>query len=188
MNAQRVGLSALRRAAVKQPGSFFAQNVARATLASNMSAMQSRAVATQKTSLADGNEILASQRLRRPVSPHLEIYDFQQTYLTGSIWQRFTGGALSGALYVYATAYLAAPLLGWHLESASIAAAFAELPAVVKGGVKFAMAWPLVYHSLNGVRHLLYDWTIGFNRKHVLKKGWEWGIASVLTTLAIFFI
>ncbi len=83
-------------------------------------------VTTEKVTPSSAGEVLAAQRLRRPVSPHLTVYDYQQTWLGGSIWQRFTGAGLSGLLYAYAGAYLAAPLLGWHLESASIAAAMAS--------------------------------------------------------------
>ncbi|KAK1766250.1 hypothetical protein QBC33DRAFT_570960 [Phialemonium atrogriseum] len=188
MIAQRVGATALRRVATKPSNAFFTQNLVRAALASNLSATQSRPVTTQKLTPNEGNTILDQQRLLRPVSPHLEIYDKKQTYFGGSIWQRFTGAGLSGALYVYAAAYLTAPLLGWHLESQSLVAAFAALPVAAKTGVKFVAAWPLVFHFYNGIRHLVYDLAIGFSKKTIIQGGYMiWG-ASVVTTVGLLFL
>jgi succinate dehydrogenase (ubiquinone) cytochrome b560 subunit len=144
-------------------------------------------VATQKITNDDGHSILAEQRLRRPVAPHLAIYDSKQIWWGGSAWQRITGSLFSGSLYLYATAYLAAPLLGWHLESASLAAAMAALPVALKGGIKFLIAWPFVFHSFNGVRHLVFDMGIGFAKKQVVQQGWYlWG-ASIVGGLYLAF-
>lgn len=146
------------------------------------------AVATQKITAEDARAILDAQRLKRPVSPHLEIYDKKQTYFTGSIWQRFTGVGLMGALYVYSAAYLAAPLAGWHLESASLVAAFAGLPVAVKAGAKFLFAWPFVFHAINGARHSLYDMAWGFNKTSIVRSGWFiWG-ASVVASLGLLLL
>lgn len=106
------------------------------------------------------------------MSPHLEVYDKQQTFFGSSIWQRITGSAFSGGLYVFAAAYLAAPLMGWHLESASLAASFGALPFAVKGGLKFLAAWPFAFHAINGVRHLVFDFGVGFKRQHIVKSGY----------------
>ncbi|KAK3901217.1 hypothetical protein C8A05DRAFT_35113 [Staphylotrichum tortipilum] len=184
MIAQRAGTTALRRVAAT-PNAFFAANTA-ARL--GLAHTQTRPVATQKLTPADGAALLAKQRLARPVSPHLEIYDKQQTWFGGSAWQRITGSAFSGGLYVFATAYLAAPVLGWHLESASLAAAFGALPFAVKGAVKFLAAWPFVFHAINGVRHLTFDMAIGFHRQSIIKTGWYlWG-ASIVGGLYLAFL
>jgi succinate dehydrogenase (ubiquinone) cytochrome b560 subunit len=123
------------------------------------------------------------------VSPHLDIYDKQQTYFGGSIWMRITGSAFSGSLYVFATAYLAAPLLGWHLESASLAASFGALPFAVKGGLKMLAAWPFTFHAFNGIRHLLFDMGYGFKRQTIVKTGWYiWGASLVSGAYLAFFL
>ena len=151
--------------------------------------LPNRPVATQPLTPADGASILAKQRLQRPVSPHLDIYDKQQTYFGGSIWMRITGSAFSGSLYVFATAYLAAPLLGWHLESASLAASFGALPFAVKGGLKMLAAWPFTFHAFNGVRHLLFDMGYGFKRQTIVKTGWYiWGASLVSGAYLAFFL
>ncbi|EAQ86411.1 hypothetical protein CHGG_07664 [Chaetomium globosum CBS 148.51] len=186
MIAQRVGTTALRRVAGK-PNAFFTANVARLGLAQPLSTTQMRPVATQKLTAADATAILAKQRINRPVSPHLDVYDKQQTWFGGSIWMRITGSAFSGSLYVFATAYLAAPLVGWHLESASLAAAFGALPFAAKGALKFLAAWPFAFHAINGVRHLLFDMAVGFKRQTIVKSGWYiWG-ASVVSGLYLAF-
>jgi succinate dehydrogenase (ubiquinone) cytochrome b560 subunit len=143
---------------------------------------------TEKVSIADSNALLAAQRLKRPVSPHLTIYKVEQVWLGASIWTRFTGGAFAGALYVYSAAYLAAPLLGWHLESASIAAAFGALPFAVKGGLKFLVSWPFMFHLFNGVRHITYDVGMGFAKSQIKQYGWGiWG-ASLAAGLYLAFL
>lgn len=116
------------------------------------------------------------------------MYDKAQTYFGASIWQRFTGGALGGAIYLYATAYLAAPLLGWHLESQSLVAAFAALPVALKTGIKFTMAWPFVFHFYNGLRHFAYDMAIGFQKKTITKGGYIIFGATAVTTLGLLFL
>ncbi|KAH8890038.1 hypothetical protein GQ53DRAFT_620505, partial [Thozetella sp. PMI_491] len=182
MISQRVGASALRQVARKN-NAFFTANLARVALASNLPTTQIRPVATQKITAEANQELLAEQRRRRPISPHLEIYNYGQTWFGHSAWQRITGSIFSGGLYVFATAYLAAPLLGWHLETASLTAAFATLPVAIKGGFKFLLAWPFVYHSVNGVRHLLWDMRLGFAnpKERVTATGWAvWGTTLVL--------
>lgn len=79
---------------------------------------------------------------------------------------------LSGGLYIFATAYLAAPLFGWHLESASIAAAVATWPVLLKLGLKFVASLPFTFHSLNGVRHLVWDTGRELSNKAVQRTGW----------------
>ena len=194
--------------AVTPQNAFFTQNLARLALTSQLSTTQSRyvpisrlsscrnpltslrhsAVATQKLSQTEARSLLDAQRLKRPVSPHLEIYDPKQTWFGGSIWQRFTGAGFTGLLYGYSLAYLAAPLIGWHLESASLVAAFAALPVAVKAGMKFLVAWPLVFHAINGVRHAAYDMAWGFNKTTIIRSGWYiWG-ASIVASLGLLFI
>ncbi|KAK4220933.1 succinate dehydrogenase cytochrome B subunit, mitochondrial [Podospora fimiseda] len=158
-------------------------------LAQSLSTTNSRRAETQKISAAEARSILDKQRLQRPVSPHLDIYDKQQTWFGGSIWQRFTGSGLSGGLYAFGLAYLAAPALGWHLESASLVAAFGALPVAAKVSLKFLAAWPFTFHALNGVRHLAMDLGYGFNRQTIVKSGWYiWGASLVGGLGLVFFL
>jgi len=88
-------------------------------------------VTTEKLTPADSYQILVAQRRNRPVSPHLSIYRPQITWYP-SMFHRITGAMLSTGFYIFGAAYLVAPVLGWHLESASMAAAFATWPVALK--------------------------------------------------------
>jgi succinate dehydrogenase (ubiquinone) cytochrome b560 subunit len=87
----------------------------------------------------------------RPVSPHVTIYQFPIAALT-SIAVRVTGVSLSiGSLGVAS------------LEIASSGSALqlmndiAMTGPVVAGMAKVVVGFPLVYHYLGGVRHLVWD-------------------------------
>lgn len=120
---------------------------------------------------AESYKILADQRLHRPVAPHLTIYRPQITWILSSL-NRITGVALSGGFYLFGLAYLFAPLTGWHLESASLAASFAAWPAALKVASKFLVALPFTFHSFNGVRHLVWDTGRELTNIKVIRTGW----------------
>ena len=121
------------------------------------------------------------------MSPHLSIYRPQITWY-GSGFNRITGVYLSGTMYLFGIGYLAAPLLGWHLESASIAAAVAGMPIILKVLLKMGFALPFTYHSLNGLRHLVWDTGAAMTNKQVAVTGWTVvGLASV-SALALTFL
>ncbi|KAF1937750.1 mitochondrial succinate dehydrogenase cytochrome b560 subunit C [Clathrospora elynae] len=160
MASQRIFQLGLRRAAA--PG-------LRVQPAGRM--VQRRLAATEHASQNQAAEILAKQRIARPVSPHLSIYKPQITSVASSL-NRITGITLSGALYIFGIAYLAAPYTGWHLETQSMVAAVAAWPMAVKMGVKAFFAFPFFFHSLNGVRHLAWDVGVGFKNQQVIRSGW----------------
>lgn len=91
-------------------------------------------------------------------------------------------------MYLFALSYLAAPLFGWHLESAAIAASFATLPVVVKVLLKMGLALPFTFHSLNGVRHLVWDTGASLTNKQVIVTGWAVVGASVVSALGLTFL
>jgi succinate dehydrogenase (ubiquinone) cytochrome b560 subunit len=101
---------------------------------------------------------------------------------------RITGIALSGPLYLWATAYLASPLFGWHLESASMAATFGALPVAAKILLKTVMALPFTYHCMNGVRHLLWDTGRALTNPSIIKTGWTVVGLAVSSALALALI
>ncbi|KAI3316995.1 succinate dehydrogenase cytochrome b subunit [Xylariaceae sp. AK1471] len=180
MNVQRVGVRALQQ--VARPNAF-SQNIPRLMLAS----LQSRAVSTTKVTPAEEQTLLAQQRQKRPVAPHLAVYDFKQTWFSSSVWTRITGGGFTAALYVFSISYLAAPLTGWHLESATLASAAASLPLAVKGGLKFLVTWPFMFHLFNGMRHLVWDLAKGFSKSAIHTGNWAiWG-GSLVSALGITY-
>lgn len=144
-------------------------------------------VATVKHTPTEGNDILVKQRLNRPIAPHLGVYKLNQTWLGHSAWTRITGCTLSGAAYLYFSTYLVAPLLGWHIESQSLAEAFASMPFAVSGGIKFLLGFPFVYHFINGVRHLVFDMGIGFAKAQIVKAEIALWASSILGGLYLAF-
>ena len=119
----------------------------------------------------------------RPLSPHLTIYRPQLTSMT-SILTRITGNAL----------LLAALLVVWWLLAASTSPEyFATADAVITSwfgdAVMVLSLWALCYHTLAGVRHLIWDNAMGLEIGTAEKLGWAVIIGSVvLTVLTIISI
>ncbi|MCC7462568.1 MAG: succinate dehydrogenase, cytochrome b556 subunit [Gammaproteobacteria bacterium] len=115
----------------------------------------------------------------RPLSPHLGIYRFWYTMAT-SISHRISGLALSLGLIV---------LVWWLAALASGEAGFllalswlATWPFTV---VLFLLLAAFLYHLACGVRHLLLDADVGFERPQARRSAWLIWIAALLA-LAVF--
>lgn len=92
-------------------------------------------------------------RLGREMSPHLTIYKPQLTSLL-SLTHRATGMVLGAAVWGLGLAALSSPqdianyaavIEGLHMSTGTLTA------------LKFLIAYPLAYHTANGIRHLLWD-------------------------------
>jgi|SRR6056297_2265545 succinate dehydrogenase / fumarate reductase cytochrome b subunit len=122
-------------------------------------------------------------RGNRPLSPHLTIYRPQLTSMT-SILTRITGNAL-----------LVAALLTvwWLLAAATSADYFATADAVMTSWfgdiVMFLSLWALWYHTLAGLRHLIWDNAMMLELDKAEMLGWAAiGGSVVLTILTVLFI
>lgn len=127
------------------------------------------------------------QRKKRPVSPHLSIYQPQLTWYM-SMLNRITGSVLSGGIYIFGATYAVSPLFGWHLETATMAAAFGGLPLAAKLGIKGMIALPFTYHSWNGIRHLMWDATKGLDLKNVYRTGYMVMGLTAISTVALVMV
>lgn len=119
----------------------------------------------------------------RPLSPHLQVYKPQLTSLL-SIIHRATGVALTaGALgLVWGLLSLA---LGREEFEYFRACANSMLGKLVTAAFVFC----LVYHFLNGIRHLGWDTGWGLDLKRAYATGWLLVVlAPVLTALTLFWI
>ncbi|MDC0135802.1 succinate dehydrogenase, cytochrome b556 subunit [Sulfitobacter sp.] len=116
-------------------------------------------------------------RGKRPLSPHLSIYRPQLTSMT-SILTRITGNAMliSALLIVW-----------WFLAAASGPAYFAIVNGFLTSWfgdlVMFFSVLGLWYHTLAGVRHLIWDNAVMMDIKSAEKLGWACIGGSVLLTL-----
>lgn len=125
-------------------------------------------------------EARSGQRPARPRSPHLQIYKWPVTMGT-SILHRVTGVGLG----------LGTLLLAWWLVAASMGP---EAYAVFEGAafhwfgrlVLFGFTLALVYHALNGVRHLFWDMGKGFQVSTANASGIATYVATAVLTLAIW--
>jgi succinate dehydrogenase / fumarate reductase cytochrome b subunit len=117
-----------------------------------MSTRQDSREATMVGRRSDGTPV------RRPLSPHLQVYDMLQMTSAISIAHRLTGIAWSVGAVV---------MVWWLAAAASGPAAFATVQwflgsligILVLMGVT-AAAW---FHTLAGIRHLLWDAGWGFD-------------------------
>jgi succinate dehydrogenase / fumarate reductase cytochrome b subunit len=117
-------------------------------------------------------------RGNRPLSPHLQIYRPQFTSIT-SILTRITGNALLvGALLV----------VWWFLAAASGPEYFAVADGVITSFlgdlVMLLSVWALWYHTLAGVRHLIWDTGRGFDLKQAEQLAYAVIGGSFVLTLA----
>ena len=116
-------------------------------------------------------------RGNRPLSPHLSIYRPQLTSVT-SILTRITGNALlMGSLLI----------VWWLLAAATSPEAFAvadqALTSILGELIMFGSIWAIWYHTLAGVRHLIWDNAVGLELEVAYKLGWIVVIGSVVMTI-----
>lgn len=62
-----------------------------------------------------------------------------------------------------------------------------EIPAFIIFSGKTALAWPLCYHSFNGIRHLAWDLGFGFDMNILYKTGWFVFIGSMGAAAALAY-
>jgi succinate dehydrogenase / fumarate reductase cytochrome b subunit len=121
----------------------------------------------------------------RPLSPHLQVWKFHPTMLS-SILHRASG----------VVNYVGAVLVAiWLIALASGEAAYTGLINVLNGPIKILViialigfTLSLIYHMLNGIRHLVWDMGKGFdpvgsNQRSVLIM-----IASIVLTAVIWLL
>lgn len=118
---------------------------------------------------------------QRPLSPHIQIYSRQLTSVL-SIVHRGTGVLLGIAAFALAIWLLA--VAGSGDDFSAFNACAGSVPG--KLGL-LAVTASLVYHLLNGVRHLLWDIGWGFELPKAYASGWiVVGLAVIITTAIAF--
>lgn len=122
-------------------------------------------------------------RGNRPLSPHLQVYRPQLTSIT-SILTRVTGNALIlGTILI----------VWWFIAAAKGPEAFARADWVLTSWigdlVMTLSVWALWYHSLAGIRHLIWDSGRGLELETAEKLGI--GIiagSAILTVLTVIIV
>ena len=117
----------------------------------------------------------------RPLSPHLQVYRPQLTSVM-SILHRGTGIVLALGALVFA---------GWLVAAATGAGAFAAYSALlgsVPGKVAlFGFSACLVYHLLNGIRHLAWDAGHGYEIPRAYASGYAVAVLAVVLTAVLWY-
>ena len=122
-------------------------------------------------------------RGNRPLSPHLQIYRKQLNSAT-SILNRITGIAMLGA----------ALLIVWWLLAAATGQAYFDLvdglmTSMLGDVVMTLSVLGLWYHTLGGLRHLIWDTGRGLELEAADRMGWAMIVgAVVLTILTLIFV
>jgi succinate dehydrogenase / fumarate reductase, cytochrome b subunit len=142
-----------------------------------MSIMQDSREATMVGRRSDGSTI------KRPLSPHLQVYDMLQLTSALSIAGRITGAAWAVGLVL---------LVWWLVAAASGPSAFAQVQWFMSSWLGllglFGMTAAAWYHTLNGVRHLAWDAGYGYDIPTTYRSGKLVLVATVVLTLLTWII
>jgi succinate dehydrogenase / fumarate reductase, cytochrome b subunit len=116
----------------------------------------------------------------RPLSPHLQVYRPQLTSVM-SIMHRASGAVLATGSLLLAL-WLVALAAGTAVFNPVADAMQHPLGQLVVLGYSLA----LVYHGLNGIRHLMWDLRIGLEIKQVYQSGYLVLGLTVLVTATLW--
>lgn len=132
--------------------------------------------------MAEQKTGVRGERRERPISPHLSIYRPQITWIP-SITHRVTGVGLGLGLL----------LLTWWLVALALGPeAYGEVRGFLDHWLGrlllFGFTWALMFHFLNGIRHLGWDVGIGLEIGEAAITGWIVVIGSVVLTLFVWVL
>lgn len=123
-----------------------------------------------------------SQKVERPISPHVSIYSFPIPALS-SIANRVTGVGMT--VGVMGMSFVA--LAGGCDIPAYVETMKTSVP-ILMPLVKMVVAFPIVYHTAAGVRHIFWDKTArGLDLPSVEKSSKALIAGSVLVTVMLGF-
>ncbi len=117
---------------------------------------------------------------KRPLSPHLQVYRLGfQMVLSGL--HRIAGTALGLGTLI---------MVWWAMALASGAEAYAAFEEAMVHPlgrlVLFGFTFSLIYHALNGIRHLVWDTGRGFEKEAVKASGLLVVVLTVLLTVTVW--
>jgi len=115
-------------------------------------------------------------QISRPMSPHLQIWGWTVT-MASSITHRATGVALYTG-----TILLALWVFGMSLGPAKFYPIGGFLTSPLGLFILAGYAWALVFHLMNGIRHLYWDSGRGLNYETAKKSAWFIFVTSFVVT------
>ena len=142
-----------------------------------MSIMQDAREATMAGRRTDGSPV------KRPLSPHLQVYDMLQLTSALSISSRITGVAWGVGLGL---------LVWWLVAAASGPSAFDTVQWFMSSWLGllglFGMTGAAWYHTLNGVRHLAWDAGYGYDIPSTYRSGRIVLVGTAVMTLLTWIV
>jgi succinate dehydrogenase / fumarate reductase cytochrome b subunit len=115
--------------------------------------------------------------LKRPLSPHLQVYRWQINMLMSSLHR------ISGLMLALGALVLAI----WLLSLASGPETYASVQGVLGSPffklLYFIWSFCLFYHMANGIRHLAWDLGYGFSRDAIRSSGKTVFAVSIVAAL-----
>lgn len=115
----------------------------------------------------------------RPLSPHLQVYRWQITMVL-SILHRATGVAMSLGLML---------LVLWLITAATGPEAYTRMRELLVSPIGLfvltGLTFSLFFHLCNGVRHLVWDVGLGFEKGQYQASGWMVVVVSLVLTLTV---
>jgi succinate dehydrogenase / fumarate reductase cytochrome b subunit len=120
--------------------------------------------------------------MNNPLSPHLQIYRWQITSVL-SILHRITGVILSLGTIILATWLLCLSIGEFYFDF------FNHLISNFIGRtIMIGYTWSVCFHTLNGIRHLGWDYGYGLDLSIVKLTGWSVVIGSLIMTIIIWVL
>ena len=118
----------------------------------------------------------------RPLSPHLQVYRLPLPAIM-SIMHRISGAVLAtGSVLLALWLVLLAGGADWFAPAAAVLAH--PLGKLVLFGYSLA----LVYHGLNGVRHMMWDLCLGLEIRQVYASGYTVLALTLLITASLWLV
>ncbi|XP_020827718.1 succinate dehydrogenase cytochrome b560 subunit, mitochondrial isoform X2 [Phascolarctos cinereus] len=118
---------------------------------------------------------------KRPLSPHITIYSWSLPMMM-SITHRGTGIALSAGVSLFG---LAALLLPGNFEGHLELVKSLGLGPTLIHSAKFALVFPFMYHTWNGIRHLVWDLGKGLKIPQLYQSGIAVLVLTVLSSVGL---
>lgn len=168
----------------------------KSALSLSISSVNARGLSTtnpnQKIALTAQEELdkwnANNKKFNRPLSPHLTIYEWSLPMTMSAFYRIFSVG-LAFTFLLAPMAFTGAPLVGFEpfgvatIAQASEAMRMSAIGTAVVLGIKSAFIVPLVFHLVNGCRHLGWDMK-AYGIRH-LKDVYTSGNIVLATTLVI---
>lgn len=154
---------------------------------SSTTSLLSRRFYTIKTLGGKADNILIAQRGKRPISPHLTIYQPQLTWFLSAI-HRISGIVLATGFYSLTVSFGISGLFGLGLTADNLVEWYRnKIPKWSDYFLKAYTVYLFSFHFTNGLRHLLWDFGYALTIKGVYRTGYTVLAATAALGTSLLF-